>query len=188
MDRWGSPSLLQPNQTTILIIVFYLLLYKQMELNFLDALKGIFGGIALTGILNYFGMSGEMLSILSVLLVLDFVFGVLRAKYKKEPVTSDNMSRWVIRKMTRWCIPFIVVAIIRGAGIDGAEKLSNTIMGILIVAEGYSILRHIYNINTGKDLPEIDVFDALMKKLTDFLISKWPKFPESKDSKSDTQK
>jgi hypothetical protein len=27
-----------------------------------------------------------------------------------------------------------------------------------------------------------------MKKLTDFLISKWPKFPESKDSKSDTQK
>lgn len=88
-----NSRLLQPNQMTILIIAFYLLLYKQMELNFLDALKGIFGGIALTGILNYFGMSGEMLSILSVLLVLDFVFGVLRAKYKKEPVTSDNMSR-----------------------------------------------------------------------------------------------
>ena len=78
----------------------------------------------------------------------------------------------MIRKVTRWCIPFIVVTIIRGAGIDGAERLSNTIMGILIVAEGYSILRHIYNINTNKDLPEIDVFDALMKKLTEFLISK----------------
>lgn len=158
------------------------------NLNFLDALKGIFGGIALTGILNYFGMSGEMLSILSILLLVDFIFGVLRAKYKKESITSDNMSRWVIRKMARWCIPFIVVAIFRGAGIDGAERLSNTIMGILIVAEGYSILRHIYNINTNKDLPEIDVFDALMKKLTDFLISKWPKFPGEKSSKNDSTK
>lgn len=158
------------------------------NLNFLDALKGIFGGVALAGVLNYFGMSGEMLSILSILLLVDFIFGVLRAKYKKESITSDNMSRWVIRKMTRWCIPFVVVAIIRGAGIDGAERLSNTIMGILIVAEGYSILRHIYNINTNKDLPEIDVFDALMKKLTDFLISKWPKFPGEKSSKSDTER
>jgi len=158
------------------------------NLNFLDALKGIFGGIALTGTLNYFGMSGEMLSILSILLLVDFIFGVLRAKYKKESITSDNMSRWVIRKMTRWCIPFIVVAIFRGAGIDGAERLSNTIMGILIVAEGYSILRHIYNINTNKDLPEIDVFDALMKKLTDFLISKWLKFPGEKSSKNDSTK
>ena len=63
------------------------------NLNFLDALKGIFGGVALAGVLNYFGMSGEMLSILSILLLVDFIFGVLRAKYKKESITSDNMRR-----------------------------------------------------------------------------------------------
>ncbi|MDO4713968.1 MAG: hypothetical protein Q4B28_04990 [bacterium] len=67
--------------------------------------------------------------------------------------------------MTRWGLPFIGVLILKGAGIENTKPLSDTIMAMLVIAEGYSIIRHIYNINTGKDLPEMDVFDILMRKL-----------------------
>jgi hypothetical protein len=33
------------------------------------------------------------------------------------------------------------------------------------VSEGYSCLRHIYTINTGKDLPEIDAFELILQKV-----------------------
>ena len=36
--------------------------------------KTLFGGLTIGAILDYFGMRGEMLTILSLLLLLDFVF------------------------------------------------------------------------------------------------------------------
>jgi hypothetical protein len=54
----------------------------------------------------------------------------------------------------------------KGAEIDGvATFCTHIVMGILIASEGYSIIAHIYNINTGKKLPEQDVLSTLVEKI-----------------------
>ena len=61
-----------------------------------------------------------------------------------------------------------------GAGFDQSyvEGTMTALMSLLIVGEGYSALRHIYRINTGKDLPEIDVFTIIVQKVADVFKSK----------------
>ena len=51
------------------------------------------------------------------------------------------------------------------SNLESLESVSYAIVGIIIVSEGYSCLRHIYTINTGKDLPEIDAFELVLQKV-----------------------
>ena len=122
----------------------------------------IAGWITLWAILNYFWMTSETLIILTVMLVLDRVFGVINA-YLQENLQSKLMVNGLIKKLTRWCIPFIVIAVLRGAGFDNIELIATAILSILIVAEWYSIIWHIYSINYKQDLPEIDALKLLMQ-------------------------
>lgn len=126
------------------------------------AVLNIAGWITLWAILNYFWMTSETLIILTVMLVLDRVFGVVNA-YLQENLQSKLMVNGLIKKLTRWCIPFIVIAVLRGAGFDNIELIATAILSILIVAEWYSIIWHIYSINYKQDLPEIDALKLLMQ-------------------------
>ena len=119
-------------------------------------------GISLGVILEYFGMSQETLIILTVMLVLDWLFWVIDA-YIQENLQSKLMVTGLIKKMTRWCLPFIVIAVIRWAGFDNVDLISTALLSILIVAEGYSIVGHIYSINYKEQLPELDALKALFE-------------------------
>lgn len=79
-------------------------------------------------------MTSETLIILTVMLVLDRVFGVVNA-YLQENLQSKLMVNGLIKKLTRRCIPFIVIAVLRGAGFDNIELIATAILSILIVAE-----------------------------------------------------
>ena len=128
-------------------------------------------GISLWVILEYFWMTQETLLILTCVLVLDWIFWVVNA-YMQETLESRLMARWLIKKLTRWCLPFIVIAIIRWAGFDNVDFISTALLSILIVAEGYSVIWHLYSINYGEQLMEIDALKLLFQWISNLLKSK----------------
>lgn len=118
--------------------------------------------ISLWVILEYFGMSQETLIILTVMLLLDWIFGVINA-YIQWTLQSKLMVTWLVKKMTRWCLPFIVIAVMRWAWFDKVDLVSTVLLSILIVAEWYSVIGHIYSINYKETLPELDAMKALFE-------------------------
>lgn len=127
-------------------------------------------GITLATILEYFGIGGETLIILSVMLLLDWVFWIVDA-YLQGTLESKLMVTGLIKKLTRWCFPFIVIGILRGAWFESTELIATAMLSILIVAEGYSVIWHIYSINYKQQLPEIDALKMLFEWIAK--IFKW---------------
>ena len=128
-------------------------------------------GISLWVILEYFGMTQETLIILTSMLVLDWIFGVVNA-YIQDNLQSKLMVTWLVKKLTRWMLPFIVIAVIRGAWFENVDFVSTALLSILIVAEWYSVIGHIYSINYKEELPEIDAMKALFERISKLFKSK----------------
>lgn len=59
----------------------------------------------------------------------------------------------------------IVVIVLKWVWFKEMDFLISTIMWIMIVSEWYSIIWHLYSINTWKQLPEIDAFELLISKI-----------------------
>lgn len=119
-------------------------------------------GVGLGVMLEYFWMTQETLIILTVMLLLDWIFGVTNA-YIQGTLESKLMVTWLVKKLTRWMLPFIVIAVLRWAGFDKVDLISTTLLSILIVAEWYSVIGHIYSINYKQTLPEIDALKMLFE-------------------------
>ena len=79
------------------------------------------------------------------------------------------MVTGLVKKLTRRLLPFIVIAIVRGAGFENVNLISTALLSILIVAEGYSVIGHIYSINYKEQLPEIDAMKALFEWISKLL-------------------
>lgn len=151
------------------------------------AVASVAGGIWLASILNYFQVSWEVLIILSVMLALDYIFWIADAYLEdKQQVTSTKMRRWLLKKMTRWMLPLIVVAILRGVGAGELETVSTVIFSILIITEWYSIIWHIYSINSDwKKIPEIDAMEMLLQFIINAIMGKLPKKDSSLENKEE---
>lgn len=128
-------------------------------------------GIWLWVILEYFWMSQETLIILTVMLLLDWIFWVINA-YIQWTLQSKLMVTGLVKKLTRWCLPFIVIAVMRWAGFEKVELVATVMLSILIVAEWYSVIWHIYSINYKENLPEIDCLKILFNWLGKLFKSK----------------
>lgn len=145
-------------------------------------IASVAGGFWLAAILEYFHVSSEVLIILSVMLALDYIFGVLDAYLKdRESVTSTKMWRGLAKKLTRWMLPLVVIAILRWVWAWDLEMASTVIFSILIITEGYSIIWHFFSINTGKELPEIDAFEMLIQFIVKLIKWKLPDVKEKED-------
>lgn len=144
-------------------------------------IASVAGGFWLAVALEYFWISWEVLAILSVLLALDYVFGVLDAYLlDRTSVTSTKMRKGLAKKLTRWMLPMIVIIILKWVWANDIELASTIIFSILIITEWYSIIGHIYSINTWEELPEIDALKLLFEFIADLL--KW-KLPSTKGEK-----
>ena len=82
------------------------------------------------------------------------------------------MVNGLIKKLTRWCFPFIVIAVLRWAGFSEVDLISTAMLSILIVAEWYSIVGHIYSINYKETLPEIDCMKIMMRQIAELFKKK----------------
>lgn len=142
----------------------------------------IAGWLTITAILNYFGLQAETIIILSVMLLLDRIFGIVQA-YMEWNLESQKMVAWLVKKLTRWCIPFIVIWVLRWAWFGNMEIIATSILSILIVAEWYSIIWHIYSINYKKTLPEIDALKLLVERIAK--IFRWKIDDVLKEEKKD---
>ena len=70
-----------------------------------------------------------------------------------------------MNKITKLLLPMIVVIVLKWVWFKEMDFLISSIMWIMIVSEGYSIIWHLYSINTWKQLPEIDAFELLISKI-----------------------
>lgn len=153
-------------------------------------IASVAGGVGLAAILEYFNVSGEVLIILSVMLLLDYIFWVLDAyMLDRESVTSAKMWRGLAKKLTRWMLPLVVIAILRGVWAWDLELASTVIFSILIITEWYSIIGHFYSINEWKQLPEIDAFEMLIQFIVKLIRGKLPdvedKLPDAEEEKEE---
>ena len=127
------------------------------------------GGISLWVALEYFWLSGEVVVIMSVVLVMDFIMGILEVWLKrKNELSSTKAWQWLFRKITRWLLPFLVVIVLKWAWLENLGYLSTSVCGIIILSEGYSILLHIYAINSEWDatLPEVNALQYIIEKIS----------------------
>lgn len=131
----------------------------------------IAGWISLWMALEYFWMTQETLIILTVMLFLDWIFWVIDA-YIQWTLQSKLMVTWLVKKLTRWLLPFIVIAVLRWAWFDRVDLVSTVLLSILIVAEWYSVIWHIYSINYWEQLAEIDAIKILMKQIAELFRKK----------------
>ena len=133
---------------------------------------------------EYFWISCEVYTIFFALLLVDFLFWVCNAYLKdKKSVTSEKMVRWLFKKLVRLLLPLIVVLVLKWVWAWDLEFATNVIISILILSEWYSIIWHIYWINSWKELPEIDAFEMLINFIAWLFKAKMPK--EAKKSESE---
>lgn len=146
------------------------------------------GGIWLASFLEYFHLSWEVAAIFSVLLLLDFIFWISDAYIKdKQSVTSKKAWRGLAKKLSKLCLPLIVILVLKGVGFENLEMVTTTIMSILIITEWYSIIWHIYTINTGKELSEIDAFELLLDVILNAFKAKLPIKDKEEDSEDNLE-
>jgi hypothetical protein len=136
------------------------------------ALVWIVWWITFAWILEYFSMSSEWLFVMTIMLCLDFIFWILSAKSRWEQIESKKRQHGLVKKMTRWLLPFIVVAWLKWTWMWGIDELVKVIVGMIVFSELYSIIGHIYSINYWKELPEVDAFKMLLEWITNLLKGK----------------
>lgn len=135
--------------------------------------------ITLASILEYFNLSWEVAAIFAALIVLDFIFWISDAYIKdKQQVTSSKMWRWLAKKLSKMVLPLIVVLVLRWVWFENLDMVVTTIMSILIITEWYSIIGHIYSINTWETLSEIDAFSLLLDFIIGIFKQKLPQVKE----------
>lgn len=128
---------------------------------------GIAWWLSLAWILDYFGIVHDGFIIMSIMLVLDWIFWIASAYVLWEKVESRTMRLWLVKKCTRRILPFIIAWALKRTWFP-VEWLITCIIWIIIFSEVYSVIWHIYSINTKEKLPEIDAFKMLLWKLATF--------------------
>lgn len=161
---------------------FYTINKKWMnEVSTWGVIASVAWWFGLAAALEYFQVDWETIIILSVMLALDYIFGVIDAYISdKQSVTSTKMWQWLFKKLTRWMLPLVVIAVLRWVWVWELKYISTVIFSILIITEWYSIIWHFYSINTWKKLSEIDAFELLINYIT--WLFKWSLPSEAKQN------
>jgi len=126
--------------------------------------------IVIASYINSLGLGDSPIFIsFSILLLIDYFTGLLKAYALGESITSNKMKYGIVSKLIIIILPFIFKIAAKGAGSD-VENLMDTMLLILMLSEVYSIIANMYSIKTGKELPEFDVISILGKKIRDYLL------------------
>ena len=114
---------------------------------------------------NYLGLPHEQIKILAVLMVFDFITGVMK-QYTLDRSKIESGRAWLglMKKLTTFIFIFTIAFVLRS--VDMLEQLYiKTILSAVIVAEAYSIIQNIYCFHTGKPVKEIDAVTLVLQKI-----------------------
>lgn len=123
------------------------------------------------GVLAYLGISQDSFLMLSLLLVIDYATGLIKARRLQVSITSNKMKYGLISKLSLLLIPLVLAIGAKAIGADFTLVLLSGI-NILVLSEVYSIIGNIYSIRTKLELPEYDAVSMLGKRIRDILIRK----------------
>lgn len=84
-------------------------------------------------------------------------------------------------------LPMIVIIILKWVWADDIELASTIIFSILIITEWYSIIGHIYTINTGEKLAEIDAMKLLFEFIANLLKGKLTTKKQEEEEETKTE-
>lgn len=120
-----------------------------------------YGSVSLVFI--WLGIPEQQFAILGMLMAIDFATGVGKAWKTYPPsVTSFNMWMGAMKKAGTACFLLAFALVLKGINVP-SQWYVETILSILIMAEGYSIMQNVYAVRTGVILPEFDVLSKLIK-------------------------
>jgi hypothetical protein len=119
----------------------------------------------LVPLFSYTGISAELTAILAVLICVDILTALIREYAVGNHIKSRTLWIGISAKMLLLIIPFIVILVGKGAGVE-LLSMGRITISILIIAEGYSIIGNIGQIRK-KDvtIDEQDVITSVIKNI-----------------------
>lgn len=132
------------------------------------------GGISIGMTLMYFpvaalgfmGISVQSLTILAVLMLLDYITGIAKViVIDAKTLKSYKAIAGIIAKCAVLLIPIVIALCAKQMNIDAKNYIDATITA-LVLAEGYSIIGNIRSIYLRKEVEEIDGISFILKKIS----------------------
>lgn len=123
----------------------------------------------ISGLLAYLNMDKEVIALFSVLLVIDYLTGLHKARILNHSITSNKMKYGLISKLLLLLIPIVLAISGKAVGADFHYVVLAS-MNILIISEVYSIIGNIYASSTKQEFPEWDAVAMIGKRIRVFLI------------------
>jgi len=114
----------------------------------------------------YFDMSWESLSILALLLTIDYFTGIAKVyMIDKREIKSYRAIAGVISKVSVLTVPIVLYIASKKVGFD-LHSYVDAIITMLVLAETYSIIGNVRSIQLRENIQEIDAVSFVLKKIT----------------------
>lgn len=132
------------------------------------ALTKTSGYIAAAAIFSYLNIPSEQFWILATLMLIDFATWVGKQfRIDRKEIKSHLAWLGLMKKTATLMSVLSIALILKGIWIDDSKYVTS-VLGIFIMAEGYSTIQNVYAIRTGKILPEFDVLSLVIKTIWEF--------------------
>lgn len=125
--------------------------------------------ILFSGLLAYLNIAEEPFLIFGVLLVIDYLTGIAKARALGQSITSNKMKYGFASKGSLLLLPIVIALGIKAVGGDSHYVLLAG-MNILIISEVYSIIGNIYSLGKKEEFPEYDALAMIGKIIRNFLL------------------
>lgn len=117
---------------------------------------------------TYIEVENMLVLALTIIMIFDWVTGVLKAKALNKKVSSKRSNKGVLEKAVLLAIPLAIAFVAKVINIPLGVTVKG-LFSILIVAELYSAVGNCYCIYTKEDIQEYDAITAILKWLRNSL-------------------
>lgn len=125
--------------------------------------------ILISSMLAYLELDKEPMFFFAVLLVVDYITGLYKARILGHSITSNKMKYGCISKLLLLLIPIVLAIGAKSVGAD-MDKALTVGINILIISEIYSIIGNIYSARTKEEFPEWDAVAMIGKMIRNILL------------------
>ena len=118
----------------------------------------------------FLNINTDVVKVLMILMFFDTVFGLWKSFVMEKPIKVKILLEGVVSKAMILLIPMVLALVSKGLGYD-FKILPDTVLKILVVAEGFSIFTSWYVIRTKKEPENIDIITMLISSIRKGLMS-----------------
>ena len=111
----------------------------------------------------------DIVKIIMWLMLFDTIFGIIKAVVLKDEISKGILFFGLITKMLILTIPMVLALVGKGLGYD-FTPLVNSVMKILVLAEGFSIISSMYSIKTKERVKDVDIISLLLSSLRKMIM------------------